>query len=380
MKANSIKGNSVAEIKASLDACMTDGFLPTLAIVFISIQQDRSAITDLLNEKDIAVFGATSAGEFIDEEISQAGIAILLLEMKKTDFTILLQSYEGQDMVAVGKAMGEEALTHFSNPSFLVCNSMVLQTRFIDGRALIDGLEAAAGRNITLWGGNAGDDRRYKHTLVFSNHQTSATGVLLLVLNADNIEMRGRAASGWKPAGTERTITGCKDNMILTIDGKPALDVVFKFLGLQLTKEDGEKFKPGNAMLCVSRKKGAPVIRSSGYFNWEERSISVLGNIQVGDTFRFALPPDFDIVDEVAKDAEHFKQNDFSNADALLMFSCIGRLDELGPMAGEEIEHVKSTFNVPMAGFFCNGEFGRSTNGNNEFHNTTCCWVAIKEK
>jgi hypothetical protein len=26
------------------------------------------------------------------------------------------------------------------------------------------------------------------------------------------------------------------------------------------------------------------------------------------------------------------------------------------------------------------GEFGRATNGNNEFHNLTCCWVALKEK
>lgn len=25
-------------------------------------------------------------------------------------------------------------------------------------------------------------------------------------------------------------------------------------------------------------------------------------------------------------------------------------------------------------------EFGRATNGNNAFHNQTCCWVALKEK
>jgi len=33
-----------------------------------------------------------------------------------------------------------------------------------------------------------------------------------------------------------------------------------------------------------------------------------------------------------------------------------------------------------MAGFFAYGEFGRTHSGNNEFHNNTCCWVALKEK
>jgi hypothetical protein len=49
-------------------------------------------------------------------------------------------------------------------------------------------------------------------------------------------------------------------------------------------------------------------------------------------------------------------------------------------LAGNEIEGVRQAFNVPMAGFFTYGEYGRVRNGNNEFHNNTCCWVALKEK
>jgi hypothetical protein len=33
-----------------------------------------------------------------------------------------------------------------------------------------------------------------------------------------------------------------------------------------------------------------------------------------------------------------------------------------------------------MAGFFSYGEIERATNGKNEYHNTTCCWVVLKEK
>ncbi len=380
MKAKSIKGKTAKEIKDALETSVADGFKPTLAIVFISIQQDIKSICDILDKEGISIFGASSSGEFIDGEISEGNIVILLMNMKKTDFSILIESYEGREMEEVAKNMGVEALKRFENPSFLICNSMVIRNNFIDGRAIINGLESAVGNHLTIWGGNAGDDRLYDHTIVFTNRETFDAGVLLLVLNADKILMKGLAAYGWKPAGTERTITRCENNMIYTIDGQPALDVVFKFLGLQLTKEDSEKFKPGNVVFCIMREEGEPVTRTSGYFNWDEKCISVLGDIQQGNKFRFALPPDFDIVEQVTKDAQHVKEKEFPDADALVIFSCIGRLDELGPMVSIEIEGVKNSFNVPMAGYFSYGEFGRATNGKNEFHNNTCCWVALKEK
>ncbi|HLK29599.1 MAG TPA: hypothetical protein VKT28_13565 [Puia sp.] len=44
-----------------------------------------------------------------------------------------------------------------------------------------------------------------------------------------------------------------------------------------------------------------------------------------------------------------------------------------------EIQGMRKAFDVLMAGFFTYGEFGRTKNGDNEFHNNTC-WVALKEK
>ncbi len=44
MKAKSIKGKTTKEIEVALEESMADGFRPTLAIVFISISQDRKAV------------------------------------------------------------------------------------------------------------------------------------------------------------------------------------------------------------------------------------------------------------------------------------------------------------------------------------------------
>jgi len=41
---------------------------------------------------------------------------------------------------------------------------------------------------------------------------------------------------------------------------------------------------------------------------------------------------------------------------------------------------LKNIWNVPMAGYFAYGEFGKATKGKQEFHNITCSWAALKEK
>jgi hypothetical protein len=64
MTAKSIQGNSVENIRSTLQQATADGFMPTLAIVFISIKQPRGAICQFLHDQEIDIFGATSAGEF----------------------------------------------------------------------------------------------------------------------------------------------------------------------------------------------------------------------------------------------------------------------------------------------------------------------------
>ena len=67
-------------------------------------------------------------------------------------------------------------------------------------------------------------------------------------------------------------------------------------------------------------------------------------------------------------------------ADALLLFSCGGRLISLGPLIGEEIEGIQKVWDVPIAGMFSTAELARATNGKLEMHGLTACCVVLKEK
>jgi hypothetical protein len=384
MKAKSIKGKSTEEIKAALEQSMADGFKPTLAFVFISIKQDIDAVSNLLDSHGVQIFGATSSGEFIDGDISNGGIAVLLMDIKPANFEILLHEYRGKEPTAVAGEMALKAKVRFKNPSIILSASFYArgESESLLGDQLVRIIESVAGNETTIWGGRAGDDFIFDETVVFTNQLSTKKGIIMLVLDGDRILVKGEAASGQKPVGTEKLITKAVGNWIYEIDNKPAAEMVLKYLGLNLSPEEAETFNPSGMGIAfsVSRDTGADVIRGVGTFNWKDKSVSILGSIYEGDKVRFTLPPDFEVVEEVRINAEKVQQDEMPEADALLMFSCIGRLTQFGPLAGDEIEGVRQAFNVPMAGFFTYGEYGRVKNGNNEFHNNTCCWVALKEK
>jgi hypothetical protein len=384
MKAKSIKGSSAEEIKTALEQSMADGFQPTLAFVFISIKQDIDAVSNLLDSHGIQIFGASSSGEFIDGDISNGGIAILLMDIIPANFEILLHDYRDKEPEAVAREMASKAKEKFNNPSIILSTSFYARGELesLLGDLLIRTIESVAGKDTNVWGGRAGDDFIFDESVVFTNHLLTKRGIIMLVLDGDKIIVTGEAASGQKPVGTEKIITKAVGNWVYEIDNKPAAEMVLKYLGLNLSPEEAETFNPSGMGIAfsVSRDKGEAIIRGVGMFNWKDKSVSVLGSIHEGEKVRFTLPPDFEVIEEVKFNAEKIHHDEMPEADALLMFSCIGRLTQFGPIAGEEIEGVRKVFKVPMAGFFTYGEYGRVKNGNNEFHNNTCCWVALKEK
>ena len=56
MKAKSIKGKSPEEIKNELAKSIADGFTPTLAIIFLSVNLNRDSIYEIFDEKGITIF------------------------------------------------------------------------------------------------------------------------------------------------------------------------------------------------------------------------------------------------------------------------------------------------------------------------------------
>ena len=89
-----------------MQQCVSDGFVPKLAIVFISIKQDRNSVCEILHDKGIDVIGATSCGEFINGYQDQGSIVILLLDLRREFYTILFEDIGNRDVADVAKKTG----------------------------------------------------------------------------------------------------------------------------------------------------------------------------------------------------------------------------------------------------------------------------------
>ncbi len=382
MKAKSITGNSPEEIQSALQACMDDGFKPTLAILFLSIKQDRDSICALLHNEGLSIFGSTTSGEFISPEISEGGIAVMLLDINPALFKVIFLDAGTSSAYDVSRRLGEDGKKLFSNAAFVVASGWL----HTDGEQIIKGIEDGFGGEPVIFGGMAGDDLSLKGPLVFTHGQSSVTGLVAIVINEDEIDVRGVATCGWKPIGIAKTVTKSSGNIVYTIDDQPALDLVIKYLGLDIGNAPGM----GNSNTVVNlgayyplqmeREDAPSVMRTAMMGNIDDRSLVCADNVPQGAKVRFSLPPDFDVIDTVVAECTDLKNEEQQNADALIMFSCVSRYLSFGVMTSEEIERVINVWGAPFIGFFSYGEFGKSKRGKHEFHNNTCCVVALREK
>jgi hypothetical protein len=384
MKAKSIRGNSPGDIQSALQQSMNDGFIPTLAIVFISISQDRKAVSEILHNAGIDVIGATSSGEFIDGYQGEGSIVILLIELRRDAYTILFEHIGDKNIADVAKGLASAALQKFKRPAFILCSTSVsTQGEYFDGETLVHGIANVVGAQANIFGGMAGDDKKFTGTYVFTEERSSDVGIAALIIDEDKVSLQGMAISGWKPLGTVRTVTKNEDGWLYSIDDQPALDMYLRYLGKQPVSEDGtlKIFEEiGFYYPFLSMDAGDPVIRTPLMVNKEKNAIKLDFPIPEGKQLQFSMPPDFDIVENVLDNANEMKNSSQFDAEALLIFSCAGRLSALGPLTNSENEGLHEIWKAPMAGFFTYGEYGKTIKGKQAFHSTTCCWVALKEK
>ncbi len=388
MIAKTIKGTTAGEIKLALAESLADarpddpvgrGYKPTLAIVFISVKQDSESVCRILHDEGIQIFGSTTSGEFISPEISEGGIVIMLLDLNPAYFKLLFFETGDSSAFETSKQLGTEGKNVFSNPAFIIASGWL----HTDGEQIVKGIEEGFGSDVTVFGGMAGDDLALREPVVFTYGKHSTTGVVALIIDEDKIDIKGIATCGWKPIGITKTITKSSGNIVYTIDDQPALDLVIKYLGLNLDNEISENMVVNLGAyypLQLERENAPPVMRTTMLGNKEDRSLICAGTVPQGAKVRFSLPPDFDVIDTVVEECNDLKNEQQNEADAVIMFSCISRYLSFGVMTSEEIERVQQVWNAPLVGFFSYGEFGKSKKGKHEFHNNTCCVVALKEK
>ncbi len=93
MQTKSNKGKSPEEIKGALAENKKDGFSPTLAFVFITKIENAEVMRAILDKEGITIFGDSTSENFTEQGIQSDDIVVLLLDISKGYFRIVLKDY-----------------------------------------------------------------------------------------------------------------------------------------------------------------------------------------------------------------------------------------------------------------------------------------------
>lgn len=178
------------------------------------------------------------------------------------------------------------------------------------------------------------------------------SGGLSGVALGEDIAVATRLTQGCTPLPGRFRITSCEENIIATLDGKPALEVLLELAGQDLE---------AGAQLLV----GLPV-RGSDTGDYVVRNLVGIDRrhklIAIGDL----AEPDAELMfckrDEAAarEDLARLLRELQSAAPAprgALYFSCVARGEHMFGRRGAELGLIRDALGeVPLVGFFCNGE------------------------
>jgi hypothetical protein len=377
MRSLTIFANNTVDLEKELSVLVNDTFRPILAIVFTAPSHNSEAISAIFTQLKINVFGCTTAGEIHNNQLSEGGISVLLLEIDKKYFDIkLIENTDGITKTAFDLAMHSKAA--FEQPALLVLSAGLKN----DGEEIVYGLKSIIKDEFPVFGGLAGDNLQMKDTFIFSNYKHCSNGLIGITFDNKKIELQGLAESGWAAVGPEHLVTSAENNVLYEINNQPALEVFTRYFGYFDNIDTGKNListMSAQYPLQVKRGEDYTVLRAPMSANEEDGSLMLVGAVHNGDKFRFSMAPGFEIIDNTIEKFQSWGQNQ-TQPDALILFSCKGRHAALGPLLENEIEGIYKKWKKPMVGFLSYGEIGNLEGKTCDFHNETCCLITIKER
>jgi hypothetical protein len=351
-------------------------FTPTLAFIFLSVTYDVDVLAQRLKKYDFIIIGSTTVGEIFADKalgvhVQEKSISSLLVNLDSRGFALKIKKLKNQDAFVLGKKISKWAKSKFSNPAILTLTSGL----HFNNESYIKGLQTKVS---SIFGAAAGDDRFFKGTFVFSQGKVIEEGALALVFDQNRVEILTSRGFGWSGIGTQRVVTKSEENLVYTIDDKPAINFYQDYL--HITQKDMPNMG-ADYPLEVELRNGEVIYRAAIHINEEDGSLIFAGHVEEGSKVRISAPIGVMVIDEVSKSVQcTYRSNEEYRADFTLVFPCAAHKALLGSVGIKEIEAVhKVTKESPLIGFYAYGEIA-SSSGENAFHNETFVTIQLRER
>jgi small ligand-binding sensory domain FIST len=251
--------------------------------------------------------------------------------------------------------------------------------------ALVEGLDFAFPNSKKIGGLASGATQPGKNALLL-NDKVYRKGLVGLGCSG-NVVLETIVAQGCKPVGRPLRVSECDNNVLLELDGKPAVTALKEVL--ENMSEHEQSLARNSLFLGVVMDEFKSEFKSGDFLirniiGIEPKS----GALVVGEILRNERTVQFHVRDAASSSEDlrmllkgYVEQNaESGKGEGALLFSCLGRGTYLYGQANHDTDGFKAYIgDIPLSGFFCNGEIG-PVGGKTFVHGYTSSFGIFKEK
>ncbi|RMH56795.1 MAG: hypothetical protein D6679_08360 [Candidatus Hydrogenedentota bacterium] len=253
-----------------------------------------------------------------------------------------------------------------------------------DAERLIQGLDYAFPSSIKI-GGIASGGQVTGYNVLFRDEEVFQEGAVLAVLKG-KIECDAIVAQGCRPIGVPMTVTAGGNNVIRTLDGRPAL-LVLQEIFETLDPRDRELFRNSLFLGLLSRPyeeeygPGDFLVRNLVGVDPSSGALMIGAVVKVGQIVQFHLRDAETSAQDLELLLDHYTTLPLSESvRGALLFSCLGRGMYLYGRPNHDTDLFREKLgNIPVGGFFANGEIG-PIQGTTYIHGYTSAFGLFRPK
>ena len=364
--------SELSTIQEALEQCAASirdqlGEAPQLAVAFVSphYQQDYASVGPMLSELLGAehTFGCSGGGIIgAGLEVEQRpALSVTAAALPGVDIEAFHLDGEKLPDLDAGPDKWTELLgvSEDQEPQFVI----LADPFSFPVQNLIMGLDFAYPRAAKI-GGLASGAQRPGDNALFLDGEMHGSGAIGLALHG-NITVDTVVAQGCRPIGDSMRITSSQQNVLVELDGKPPMAVLqdlFRTLSERDRQLMGHSLFLGVVMdeFIDAPVQGDFLIRNVVGMDQRTGALAIGEMLKEGQLVQFHLRDAETSAQDLTFVLERYAADNRENeVPGALLFSCLGRGEYLYGRPNHDTDIFRDKLGqVPLGGFFCNGEIG----------------------
>lgn len=281
------------------------------------------------------------------EYVDEGAMVVMLGTFEPGSFRVLSQLRApgdlARDPLTVGGVAANFAVVHADPRNALTASTVAELSRRLESGYVVGGLSSSRSAHPQIADG-------------------ISEGGLSGVVFTDSVIVSTRLTQGCTPLGDVHTVTQSRRNVLIEIDGRPALDVLREDAALRTDRDldavGGQLFA---ALPVQNVDTGDYTVRNLVGLDSERGLVAVGDLVDTGSKLMFCRRDRRSAAEDMSRMLDSIRSGLFSRPKGALYFSCLGRGASLFGETSREVGMIREALgDVPLAGFFCNGEISHN--------------------